>query len=79
MQSNKKPDFMLGYKDRKRAVYFFYVELKRPDKVSKYQAEDDYTKLMKHMKNSIDNQVKLGIKTPVALGLLSEGITFLNI
>lgn len=74
--SKKKAGFMLGFKDRKRTVYFFYFELKRLDKLSKYQAEYDFTKLLKHMKSSIDNQANLGIENPVALGLLCEGITF---
>lgn len=49
---------MLGFKNRKREIYFFFVELKRPDKVSKYQVEDDHCKLMKHMKCSIGTQMK---------------------
>ncbi|KAG1058814.1 hypothetical protein G6F41_013764 [Rhizopus arrhizus] len=67
--SKKKADFMLGYKDRKREVFLFYVELKRHDKASKYQVEDDFVKLCKHMKYSIDNQAAIGIEAPVALGL----------
>ncbi|KAG1463120.1 hypothetical protein G6F56_005360 [Rhizopus delemar] len=71
--SKKKADFMLGYKDRKREIFLFYVELKRPGKVSKYQVEDDFVKLCKHMKYSIDNQAAIGIESPVALGLWCEG------
>ncbi|KAG0805612.1 hypothetical protein G6F16_004635 [Rhizopus arrhizus] len=71
--SKKKADFMLGYKDRKREVFLFYVELKRHDKISKYQVEDDFVKLCKHMKYSIDNQAAIGIEAPVALGLWCEG------
>lgn len=67
---------MLGYKDRKREVFLFYVELKKPDKDSKYQVEDDFVKLCKHMKHSIDKQAAIGIEAPVALGLWCEGISF---
>ncbi|KAG2235771.1 hypothetical protein INT48_000997 [Thamnidium elegans] len=66
----KKADFMLGYKDRKREIFLFFVELKKPGKVSKYQVEDDSVKLCKHMKCSIDIQATMGIESPVALGLL---------
>lgn len=31
----KKPDFMFGVKDRKKEIYFFYVEVKRPRQQSK--------------------------------------------
>ncbi|CAO3656036.1 unnamed protein product [Mucor fragilis] len=64
-----KPDFMIGTKTKKE-VYFFFVEVKRPDTASKYQPEDDYAKLMKHMKGSIDKQLRLGVETPLSLGLL---------
>ncbi|KAG1172066.1 hypothetical protein G6F36_011639 [Rhizopus arrhizus] len=71
--SKKKADFMLGYKGHKREISLFYVELKRPNKFSKYQVEDDFVKLCKHMKYSIDNQAAIGIEAPVALGLWCEG------
>jgi hypothetical protein len=48
--------------------------VKRLDATSKYQAEDDYTKLKKQMKQSIDSQLGLGIKDPVSFGLLMEGM-----
>lgn len=80
MPSKKKADFMLGYKGHKREIFLFYVELKRPNKFSKYQVEDDFVKLCKHMKYSIDNQAAIGIEAPVALGLWCEGISvFLHI
>ncbi|KAG2230277.1 hypothetical protein INT48_009476 [Thamnidium elegans] len=41
--------------------------------LSKYQAEDDFVKLCKHMKYSIDNQAAMAIEASVALGLLCEG------
>ncbi|EIE91093.1 hypothetical protein RO3G_15804 [Rhizopus delemar RA 99-880] len=44
-----------------------------PNKFSKYQVEDDFVKLCKHMKYSIDNQAAIGIEAPVALGLWCEG------
>ncbi|KAG1046700.1 hypothetical protein G6F43_010826 [Rhizopus delemar] len=69
----KKPDFMIGAKVKRREVYFFYVEVKRPGAHSKYQPEDDYTKLMKLMKKSVDDQLYLGLKDLMSLGLLIEG------
>ncbi|KAG1176428.1 hypothetical protein G6F36_010956 [Rhizopus arrhizus] len=69
----KKPDFKLGIMDRKREVYFFYIEIKRPEKESKYQEEDDFVKLMKEMKFSVDRQISLGMKNPLSFGLLCEG------
>ncbi|KAG0782212.1 hypothetical protein G6F17_011432 [Rhizopus arrhizus] len=72
-KKRKKPDFMFGTKIKKREVYFFFVEVKRPEITSKYQPEDDYTKLMKQMKGSVDDQLRLGSKNPTSLGLLVEG------
>jgi len=72
-KKRKKPDFMLGIKDRKRELYYFYVEVKRPKVKSIYQEEDDYAKLLKQLKGSIDNQLKLGMKDPKSFGLLCEG------
>lgn len=70
---------MLGFKNRKREVYVFFVELERPDKLSKYQVEDNHCKLMKHLKSSIDAQVKIGIENSTSIGLLCEDInTFLK-
>ncbi|KAI8050718.1 hypothetical protein BDF21DRAFT_432467, partial [Thamnidium elegans] len=40
--------------------------------LSKYQVEDDFVKLCKHMKYSIDNQAAMAIEASVALGLLCE-------
>ncbi|CEP14596.1 hypothetical protein [Parasitella parasitica] len=40
---------------------------------SLYQAEDDMTKLMKLMKNSVDQQLYLGVTDPLSLGVLVEG------
>lgn len=59
--AKKKADFMMGFKDRKREVFLFFVELKRPGKVSKYQVEDDFVKLIKHMKNSICKKLVLSV------------------
>lgn len=64
---------MLGIKNRKRELFNFLVEVKRPDTLSKYQEEDDYTKLMKQLKLAIDNQLKLGVQNPYSFGLLCEG------
>lgn len=48
--------------------------MKRPGQVSLYQDEDDYVKLLKQMKTSVDVQIDLGIHNPTSLGLLVEGI-----
>ncbi|KAG1138949.1 hypothetical protein G6F37_013237 [Rhizopus arrhizus] len=72
-KNGKKPDFMFGTKIKRREVYFFFVEVKRPEMKSKYQPEDDFTKLMKQMKTSVDDQLCLGSKNPTSLGLLVEG------
>lgn len=74
----KKPDFMIGAKVKRREVYFFYVEVKCPGAHSKYQPEDDYTKLMKLMKKSVDDQLYLGLKDLMSLGLLIEGMLSLS-
>lgn len=69
----KKPDIMIGTESKEKDVYFFYVEIKRPNTSSRYQVEDDSVKLMKEMKGSIDSQLRLGIKNPSSLGILVEG------
>ncbi|KAL7320875.1 hypothetical protein PS15m_000718 [Mucor circinelloides] len=74
-KKRKKPDFMLGIKDRKRELYYFYVEVKRPKVKSIYQEEDDYAKLLKQLKGSIDNQLKLGMNGPKSFSLLCEGFS----
>ncbi|KAI8990358.1 hypothetical protein BDB01DRAFT_781074 [Pilobolus umbonatus] len=66
---------MLGFKDRKREIFCFYIEIKRPGKDSKYQEEDDFVKLMELMKFSFNRQITLGIKNPLAFGLLCQGFT----
>jgi hypothetical protein len=72
-KNKKKPDLMLGYEDRKKQVFFFFVEMKRMNTTSKYQAEDDFVKLMKQQKLSVDTQLGLGVRSPVSYGLLCEG------
>ncbi|KAI8357862.1 hypothetical protein EDC96DRAFT_514711 [Choanephora cucurbitarum] len=57
----KKPDFMIGVEAKKKKVYFFFVEVKHPNTSSKYQPEDDFIKLMKLMKASIDEQLTFGL------------------
>lgn len=64
---------MLGLKTRKHEVYYFFVEVKRPLQESKYQPDSDFTKLMKLMKSSINNQLHYGFTEPFSLGLLCEG------
>jgi hypothetical protein len=70
---------MLGIKNRKRDSFIFFIEVKRPDASSKYQEEDDFVKLMKQQKLSIDTQLNLGVKTPVSFGLLCEGTYYFSI
>lgn len=65
---------MIGTKVKRKSIYFFYVEVKRSDTTSKYQPEDDFTRLMKQMKNSVCAQLFLGVMNPTSLGLLVEGI-----
>jgi hypothetical protein len=48
--------------------------VKRPEQSSIYQDEDDYVKLLKQMKTSVDAQIDLGVRNPTSLGLLVEGI-----
>lgn len=72
-KSEKKPDVKIGFKDRKRVIDAVYFEVKRPNIESKYQAENDYVKLLKQLKVSIDYQVKLNIMSPVAFGVHCEG------
>jgi hypothetical protein len=72
--NNKKPDFMLGAKNNNKEFFFFFVEVKRPKIKSKYQDEEDFTKLLKQLKTSIDKQLYLGIENPASLGLLVEGM-----
>ena len=78
-ESNRrqKPDVMIGVVDRKRELYFFYVEVKRPSTSSIYQEENDHVKLLKHLKYSIDKQIDAKIKDPVSYGLLCQG-KFIN-
>ncbi|KAI8063357.1 uncharacterized protein B0P05DRAFT_623423 [Gilbertella persicaria] len=73
-ENGKKPGFMIGTKVKGKERYFFFVEVKRPDTVSKCQPESDFVKLMKHMKNSADQQLCLGVTNPLSLGLLVEGL-----
>jgi hypothetical protein len=68
----RKPGFQLGIKDRKREIYFFYIEIKHPEKESKHHEEDDFVKFVKMMKLSVDRQISLGMKSPVSFGFLCE-------
>ncbi|KAI8047048.1 uncharacterized protein B0P05DRAFT_567014 [Gilbertella persicaria] len=60
-------------KHKKKALFTFFVEVKRPGETSKYQKESDYVKLMKEMKDSLDKQIDLGLESPFSFGLLVEG------
>lgn len=73
-QNGKKPDFMIGTKVKSKELYFFFVEVKIPETTSKYQPEDNYTKLMKHIKGFVDEQLRLLVENPSSLGLLVEGM-----
>ncbi|KAI9264609.1 hypothetical protein EDC94DRAFT_640275, partial [Helicostylum pulchrum] len=59
---------------KKPDIYFFFVEIKRPDTTSKYQPEDDFVKLMKQMKSSLCDQLCFGVANPTSLGLLMKVI-----
>ncbi|KAG2203614.1 hypothetical protein INT47_011708, partial [Mucor saturninus] len=72
---NNRPNFMIGTKVKSKDLYFFFVEVKRPQTTSAYQPEDDYVKLMKQLKDSIHKQLYLGVENPNSLGLLVEGYT----
>lgn len=65
---------MIGTKVKGKVLYFFFVKVKRPKTSSKYQPEDDYAKIMKLMKESLDEQLCLGVRNPSSLGLLVEGM-----
>lgn len=69
----KKPDLKIGFKDRKRLIDPIFFEVKRPQIESKYQEENDYIKLLKQLKASVDYQVQLNIESPVALGVYCAG------
>lgn len=71
--SNKKPDVLIGFRDKQKLVNVIYFEVKRPTASSKYQEENDFVKLLKQLKTSIDFQVQLNITSPVAFGVLCEG------
>jgi hypothetical protein len=49
---------MIGLADRQRELHFFFVEINKPAISSKWQVEDDFVKLMKQLKSSIDKQVE---------------------
>ncbi|KAI7866972.1 hypothetical protein BDF14DRAFT_1807063 [Spinellus fusiger] len=74
ISNGKRPDFMLGTTTtNNNNIFVFFVEVKRPNTTSCYQEEDDFTKLLKQMKLSIDSQLYLGVKDPFSLGLLLKG------
>lgn len=52
---------------------FFYVKLKWPAYKSVYQEANDYVKLLKLMKVSLDDQAAVEIRNPESLGLLCQG------
>ncbi|KAI8351146.1 hypothetical protein BD560DRAFT_409339 [Blakeslea trispora] len=68
------PDWKLGFaKHKKKALFCFFVEVKRPGESSRYQKETDYVKLLKEMKSSIDKQINMGLASLFSFGLLVEG------
>lgn len=70
-KKEKKPDFMIGAKYKING--FFFLKSRKPNS-SKYQSETDTVKLLKHTKNSIDNQTRAKINNAISLRLLIEGI-----
>lgn len=75
-ESGAIPDLKIGYmKNGKTSLYAFFVEVKRPGQSSRYQAEDDYVKLLKQMKDSVNKQIDFGFTSPFSFGLLVEGIS----
>lgn len=77
-KSGAIPDYKLGYmKHKNKPLFALFVEVKRPGQTSKYQPEDDYTKLLKEIKDSLDKQVDLGFVNPFSFGLLMEGMFYI--
>lgn len=73
-ESGAIPDFKPGYmKNGKKSLYAFFVEVKRPGQSSRYQAEDDFVKLLKQMKDIMNKQIDIGFTKPFSFGLLVEG------
>lgn len=72
-KTGKKPDWKIGTRFKRKDYFFFFVEVKRLGVGSSYQAEDDLVKLMKLMKDSINEQIDLGFTAPVSFSLLVEG------
>lgn len=70
-----QPDLMIGTEVKNKDHYFFFVEIKDASR-SRYQVEDNSVKLMKLMKNSIDDQLRLGIENPSSLGLLVQDLKY---
>lgn len=64
---------MIGIEYKKKNHYFFHVEIGSPSANSVYKVENDYMEVMKVMKESINNQLRIGIDNPSSLGLLIEG------
>ncbi|KAL9546340.1 hypothetical protein PS6_007716 [Mucor atramentarius] len=73
-KNDKKPHFMLGCRNQKKDILVFFVAIKRPDVESKYQEEDDFTKLSKQTRCFIDVQIRANLETPVSYALLCEGM-----
>lgn len=71
-QNGRMPDLKLGYKFKGKPHFAFFVEVKRPGQTSLYQDEGDFVKLLKVMKESINDQIDLGFEDPASLGLLVE-------
>jgi hypothetical protein len=74
IDDGRKPDIAFGISYKGKGRFFFFVEVKRPGQSSIYQDEDDYVKLLKQMKTSVDAQIDLRVRNPTSLGLLVEGI-----
>ncbi|KAI9480419.1 MAG: hypothetical protein EXX96DRAFT_617388 [Benjaminiella poitrasii] len=71
----KKPDYLLGIENRRRELYFVYVELNRTACNNNNQEENDIVKLSKLMKASVDDQEAVEMENPISLRLMCEGFT----
>ncbi|CAO3694310.1 unnamed protein product [Rhizopus microsporus] len=75
-QNGRMPDLKLDYKFKGKPHFAFFVEVKRPGQTSLYQDEGDFVKLLKVMKESINDQIDLGFEDPASLGLLDINVSF---
>ncbi|ORE03641.1 hypothetical protein BCV72DRAFT_212825 [Rhizopus microsporus var. microsporus] len=65
----KKSNLFLGLQTKGKNTYFFFIEVKRPYTTSKYK-EEDFAKLLKQIRSSLDRQLFLGIGGHMSFGML---------